>query len=136
MIKKLTPLALYFSLIFIQSCATIFNGGSQTIIASTSKEVENVSIDVKTPSGAYRSKIPATIVTTPSTFKDTTITVKDKCYERSEIKVGKSITPSFWANFLWGFSFPIAMGIDYLDGSMWKMDSHVVVPLNANGVCK
>ena len=98
--------------------------------------MENVSINVKTPNGSYRSKLPTTIVTTPSSFNDTTITVKDKCYEETEVKVGKSVTSSFWVNIFWGYAFPIAMGIDYLDGSMWKMDTQALVPLNKNNVCR
>ncbi|MES2678180.1 MAG: hypothetical protein V4612_07745 [Pseudomonadota bacterium] len=136
MIKKLSSLAFCLSLIFVQSCATVFNGGSQSIIANGSGDVEDVSIYVKTPNGSYKSKLPTTIVTTPSSFNDTTLTVKDKCYEETEMKVGKSVTPSFWVNILWGFGFPIAMGIDFLDGTMWKMDQQVIVPLNKKDTCK
>ncbi len=128
--KKLSSLALCLSLLLVQSCATIFNSGSQSIIANSAGDEENVSINVQTPNGAYKSKLPTTIVTSPSSFNDTSITVRDKCYEETHIRVGKSVTPAFWANFLWGFSFPIAMTIDWLDGAMWKMDQQVVVPLN------
>jgi hypothetical protein len=130
MIKKLSLLSLCLSLVCAQSCASIFNSGSQSVIVNGSGDREGVSVNVKTPSGSYRSKMPSTIVTTPSSFNDTAVTVTDKCYEGTEIKVGKSITPSFWANLLWGLSFPVAMGIDYLTGNMWKMDQQVVVPLN------
>ncbi|MCE3255337.1 MAG: hypothetical protein K0R25_831 [Rickettsiaceae bacterium] len=136
MIKKLSFLTFCFSLLFIQSCATIFNGGSQSIIANGSGDVEDVSIYVKTPSGSYKSKLPTTIVTTPSSFNNTTVTAKDKCYEETEMVVGKSVTPSFWANFLLGLGFPIGMAIDFLDGTMWKMDQQVLIPLNKRDVCK
>lgn len=137
MIKKLSSLAFCLSLFLVQSCSTVFNGGSQSIIANGAGDAENVSIQVRTPNGSYKSKLPTTIVTTPSSFNETTITVKDKCYEETEMKVGKSVTPSFWANFLWlGLGTPIGMGIDYLDGNMWKMDQQVVVPLNKADTCK
>ena len=137
MTKKLNLLVALCSLIFAQSCSTIFNGGSQSVIVNGSGDMENISINVATPSGSYKSKLPTTIVTSPSSFKDTTITVKDKCYEATEMKVGKSVTSSFWANLLLlPFGTPIAMGIDYLSGNMWKMDQQVVVPLNKNYVCQ
>jgi hypothetical protein len=136
MIKKLLLLAFCSSLLFVQSCATIFNGGSQSIIANGSGDAEDVSIYVSTPSGSYKSRVPTTIVTTPSSFNNTTITVRDKCYEETQMIVGKSVTPSFWANFLWGLAFPVGMGIDFLSGSAWKMDQQVVVPLNKNRDCK
>ena len=136
MSKKLSTFSLISVLIFSQSCATIFNGGSQAIVANASGDEENISVQVVTPNGAYKSKLPSTIVTTPSTFNDTQIFVKDKCYEETTMTVGKSVTPSFWVNFLWGLGFPVAMLIDGLDGYMWKMDQQVVVPLNSNGKCK
>ena len=136
MIKKLSSLAFCLSLFLVQSCSTVFNGGSQSIIANGAGDAENVSVYVKTPNGAYKSKLPTTIVTTPSSFNETTITVKDKCYEETEMKVGKSITPSFWVNILWGYGLPVAAGIDFLDGTMWKMDQQVVVPLNKADTCK
>jgi len=134
MIKKLSSLAFCLSLFLVQSCASIFNGGSQSIIANGAGDPENVSVYVKTPNGAYKSKLPTTIVTTPSSFNETTITVKDKCYEETEMKVGKTITPSFWSNILIGGL--IGMGIDYVSGHMWKMDQQVVVPLNKADTCK
>ena len=136
--KKILFSKLFFiiSLVALQSCATVFNSGSQSVIANASGDAENVSIYVKTPSGAYKSKLPTTIVTSPSSFNDTTVTIKDKCYEETPIKIGKSITPSFWANFLFFVWFPVGMGIDYLDGNMWKMDQQVIVPLNKIDGCK
>ncbi len=136
LVQKLLACSLCVTMLMLQNCATIFNGGSQSVIANASGDAENVSIEVRTPNGAYRSKMPTTIVTAPSSFNDTFITVKDKCYEETQMKAGKSITPSFWANFLWGFGFPIGMGIDYLDGSMWKMDTQIIVPVNKRDTCK
>lgn len=136
MSKKLTSFFLISTLLLSQSCATIFNGGSQAIVANASGDEENVAVQVVTPNGAYKSRLPSTIVTTPSTFNETQVFVKDKCYEETTMTVGKSVTPSFWVNFLWGFGFPVAMLIDCLDGYMWKVDQQVVVPLNPNGKCK
>ena len=124
------------SLVALQNCATVFNGGSQSVIANASGEIENISVEVKTPNGAYRSRLPATIVTSPSSFNKTTITVRDKCYEDIQFEVGKSLTPSFWVNFAWLVWFPVAMGVDLLTGNAWKMDNQVIVPLNKRDTCK
>jgi len=114
----------------LTSCASVFNGGSQTMIAQNPDGIEGVYVNITTPSGSYRSKIPSTIVSTPSSFRNTIIKVNDKCYESTEVIVGKSLTPSFFTNILWIYGFPVAGVIDYLSGSMWKMDSNVAVPLN------
>ena len=104
------------------------------MIASNPDGIEGVVVNITTPSGSYRSKIPSTIVTSPSSFRNTIIRVNDKCYESTEVIVGKSLTPSFFANILWFYASPIAGAIDYLSGSMWKMDSNVAVPLNKKNV--
>lgn len=115
------------------SCATVFNGGSQTILANPSNvNDEGAVVNVTTTSGAYRTKLPSTIVASPSTFSDVTIKVNDKCYESTEVVVGKSITPSYWVNIL---IWP-GLIIDALDGYMWKYDSQVMVPTTRLDTCK
>ena len=118
---------------FFSSCSTMYNSGSQTISAIGSEGQEGVVIEVKTPSSSYRSKLPSTIITNPSTFNPTTITVVDKCYERTTTTVNKSITPSFWANI---FNYCIGCLIDPLTGAMWKLDSNTLIHLEKNSTCK
>ena len=134
LLKKLCVAPMILSLLILQNCASIFNGGSQSVVATASGDVDNVGVEVKTPDGAYRTKLPTTIVTSPSSFNDTNITIKDKCYDETSMKVNKSVTPSFWSNILIGGL--IGMSIDYFSGHMWKMDSHAVVPLNKKDDCK
>ena len=122
-----------FILFALCSCATVFNGGSQTILANPSNvNDEGVVVNVTTTSGAYRTKLPATIVASPSTFSDVSIKVSDKCYEGTEIKVNKSVTPSYWVNIL---IWP-GLIIDALDGYMWKYDSQTMVPTTKLDTCK
>ena len=118
---------------FISSCSTMYNSGSQTIAAIGMEGQEGVVIQVKTPSSSYRTKLPATIVTSPSTFNPTTISVVDKCYEKRVVAVNKSITPSFWANI---FNYCFGCMIDPLTGSMWKLDHNTLVPLEKKPSCK
>ncbi len=130
MFKKTIYSLAIAALLATQACSTVFNGGSQSLVANSAEGEENIAITVTTPNGSYKSKLPTTIVTSPSSFNETQIAVSDNCYEETTMTVGKSVTPSFWANFLWGLAFPIAMGVDYIDGHMWKMDQQVLVPVN------
>ena len=122
-----------FALLIATSCASVFNGGSQTMLAHPSNpEDEGVVVTVTTSSGAYKSKLPATIISSPSTFSNVTIEVADKCYDKTETIVHKGVTPSYWVNLLiWpGFI------IDALDGYMWKFDAQTVVPTNRISGCR
>jgi hypothetical protein len=59
----------------------------------------------------------------------TKIIIQDKCYEQTEIEVGKSVAQAFWYNIFFAIVAPVAMGIDYLDGKMWKLNEQILVPL-------
>jgi CDP-glucose 4,6-dehydratase len=84
--KKLFTLSLFLA---VCSCATVFNSGSQTMIANPSNvDAEGVVVDVTTSSGSYKTKLPATIISAPSTFSDVKIRVSDKCYENVEWEFG------------------------------------------------
>ena len=94
-------------------------------------DAEGVVVDVTTSSGSYKTKLPATIISAPSTFSDVKIRVSDKCYENSEVKVRTGITPSYWVNIL---IWP-GLIIDALDGYMWKFDSQTMVPTTKLDKC-
>jgi len=135
---------LLFSLIFITQCSTIFNSGSQSFIAKSSDDREGVMVEITTPYGSYRAKLPTTVVSTPSSFTDTKIDVVDNCFNSTTYKVKKSVTPSFWGNILLGGAIggvygllgtSIGMSIDYIDGYMWKMDKMAIVPLSTKAKC-
>ncbi len=128
--KKLLTIS---ALLILCSCSTMYNSGSQTITVVGNEGQEGVSVEVRTPSGSYRTKLPATVVTSPSTFNPTTITVVDKCYENRTVEITKSITPSFWANI---FNYCIGCVIDPLTGAMWKLDNNTLVPLEKSAVCR
>lgn len=125
-------LMLFFS-ITISSCATIVNTGSQTILARATDNQEGVEVEVKTPSGAYPTTLPATIAAEPSTVEEVTIRVIDECYDSTQQTVPKNVTPSYWLNLL--LLYP-GLIIDYVTGKMWKYDSNVAVPVNKKEECK
>lgn len=119
-------------IVCLTSCSTIFNSGSQTVLAvPSSMGDEGVVVDITSSSGSYRTRMPATIVTSPSTFRDLSITVSDRCYEGYTSIVKKNVAPSYWANVLNGWGFII----DPLTGYMWKYDSQVMVPLSKKANC-
>jgi hypothetical protein len=91
--------------------------------SSNGKEVK---VNITTPSGTYMSKLPATIVAEPSTFKGVSIQVLDDCYDPSITEVNRGITMSYWANIFNGWGFII----DPLTGAMWKYNNMVSVTVN------
>ena len=119
--------------IFMIGCATIFNNGSQTLIARSSTGIEGVNVEVTGSAGSYFAKLPANIVENPSTFKPLEIKTIDKCYYPSTTKVHASITPSFWANILLGGI--IGIGVDAFSGYMWKYDNMVSIPTEKKADC-
>lgn len=51
-----------YVLIFISSgCATMFNSGSQVILARASNDNEGIKVEVTGPTGSYSTELPATI---------------------------------------------------------------------------
>jgi hypothetical protein len=117
---------------FLASCSTMFNSGSQSVSVVGAEGEEGVSIQVTTPDGVYKSKLPATIITSPSTFSPTEVKVLDKCYDEVIFRINKSVTPSFYANI---FNYCLGCIIDPLTGAMWKLNNHTVIPLVKKDRC-
>ncbi|CAH0541067.1 hypothetical protein [Vibrio marisflavi] len=124
-------LVLGAALLALSGCSTMFNNGSQTILATSSNPDKKVKVDITTPSGSYQTYLPATIVAKPSSSKDVAIKINTKCYDSSTVVVNKTITPSYWANLLNGWGFII----DAMTGDMWKYDNQVVIPAQAKPNC-
>lgn len=130
--KPINIIYLLISLFITTSCSTMFNGGNQTVSVVGSEGEENIAIEVKTPDGVYRSKLPAIIVTSPSTFNHTEVRITDKCYENTIIRINRSIAPSFYANI---FNYGVGFFVDPLTGAMWKLNNYTVVPLSKKDKC-
>lgn len=118
----------------VSGCSTIFNSGSQSIMATASNG-KPVKALITTPSGSYSAQLPSTIVTEPSSFNPVKISVQDDCYEPTEYNVNKTIAPSYWANLFNVYGFLI----DPFTGAMWKYNSAASVPVtekkNGNSNC-
>ncbi|MBF0208438.1 MAG: hypothetical protein HQK53_16285 [Oligoflexia bacterium] len=122
-----TSKVLLFTLLF-SSCATMFNNSPQSINVNTADGKKDVAIQVTTSSGVYTTTIPSA-VTADASSKGVTVRVVDKKYIPTTVEVNRSVTPSFWANFLWGFAFPVGMIVDAATGNMWKYDPNIIIPL-------
>ncbi len=117
--KKEISLGLVLTFL-ISGCSTMYNSGSQSIRVFGK---EGTKVLVTTPDGTYDSKLPTTVVAEPG-WEDVTVKVDDGKYEPSSNKVGKSITPSFWANILNG---GLGMLVDLGTGKLWKYDNNIQV---------
>ncbi len=126
-IKKCVTGTLVISATALSACSTMFNSGSQTIIARSTGGKEGIQVEVTTPSGAYTTKLPATIAA-ESSWDGVKVRVIDKCYDSTATEVNKGITLSFWANI---FNSGVGFFVDLATGKLWKYDTNVSVPVNA-----
>ncbi|MBF0349974.1 MAG: hypothetical protein HQM11_03030 [SAR324 cluster bacterium] len=127
--------ALLAGSMMLSSCSTMFNSGSQTIIARSTDGSEGIKVEVSSSTGSYPTKLPATLAAEPS-HSGVSIRVVDQCYDSTIVTVNQSITPSFWANFLWISGFWLGMGVDAVTGKLWKYDNNVAVPVNKKAECE
>lgn len=124
--KKLIIIICWFVMgMTLSNCATIFNSGSQTILAQSDNN-KPVEVVINTKSGTYSTKLPTTIVSEPDSFVKVSVEVKDECYEPIEVIAGRGITPSYWVNIL---VFWPGLFVDYLTGTMWKYHNNILVPV-------
>ncbi len=91
---------------------------------------EGIKVEVKTSSGSYPTRLPATVAA-ESSNEGVQVTVIDKCYDRTVTNINKGVTPSYWANLLNGWGFLI----DWATGKMWKYDTSTYVVLNKKTGC-
>jgi hypothetical protein len=110
----------------LAGCATLFNSGSQVVSVTMDPlpahpEIQAVAIEVATADGTYRATAPTNIVSTPSTSRNLTIRIIERCFQEDMTVVNRTVTASYWANIFnfWGFL------IDPLTGAMWRLDNRV-----------
>lgn len=125
-----TRIVLLSSLVLLSGCSTMFNNGSQTMMVRGADSEEGVKVEIQSSDGVYPTKLPATVVASPSN-QGVQITVTDKCYDRTVTNVKKRVTPSYWANILNIYGF----GIDWATGDMWKYDNNTTVLLRKKESC-
>lgn len=121
--KNLTAVFAIFFLLIGSGCASMFNSSRQAVYVDSDPK----GADVKS------NKLPRA-ATTPTSFAfdkggDLTVSITKDSYVEQSVVVHKRITPSFWANLLWVYFFPIGMLVDAASGSMWNYDENVYVKL-------
>lgn len=110
------------SIYFLAGCATMFNGGVQSISVVSDK---SVTVDIDVPDFNYNAPTPTVIKTTPSSSQDVRVTVNQDGYLRATTVVERSISPAYWFNALNVYGFII----DYFTGNMWVYEPVVRVPM-------
>ncbi len=117
-------ICLTVGMFYLAGCSTMFN---------ERKAIVNVDSD---PKGAVvaSNKLPRK-ATSPTSFsfnkdgQDVNVRLEMVEYTPQETILERRVTPSFWANFLWGWVFPIGMITDYLTGAMWNYQDTVYMKL-------
>lgn len=117
------------SIFVLSSCASMFNSGDQVVQLrfrrNSDVEAEKIRVIIKTPKNEYEDTVPGEYKGTPYVFGRITVTVAERCYEKTSQNIRENVTPSYWLNILglWGLFF------DPLTGYMWKYDDQLVVEL-------
>lgn len=115
----------------LSSCSTMFNSGSQSILARSSDGKRGIKVQINSSSGSYETELPSNIITHPSSFETTNILVIDQCYNSTTTMINKTIASSYWANILNIYGFLI----DWVTGAMWRYDSNVLVLVDKKRTC-
>lgn len=117
-------LCLMVGLFYFTGCSTMFN---------ERRAVVNVDSD---PKGAIVSSAKLSRkATSPTAFsfdkdgQDVNIRLEAEGFTPQETVLERRITPSFWANFLWGQAFFIGMFTDYVTGAMWNYQDNIFMKL-------
>ena len=122
---------LVISLIALSGCASIVDGGTQTVnlVASSGDKVH---AKITTPSGYQESTLP-TVISTKKKNQDIIVNVDDSCYEPTTQAVQPSLAPAFWGNVIIGGL--IGSTTDFATGAAWKYDNTNVVYVAKKASC-
>jgi len=133
-VKKFFLIAI--SVTSLSACATMFNGGTQTIVVNPTNPEHEPMARITTSEGSVLTQLPATVASSPSTFTNVEVSIQDKCYEPITVEVGKTIAGSYWANIFNVWAYAIGFLVDPLTGYMWNLDSQVTVPTRKKKECE
>ncbi|MDH5302084.1 MAG: hypothetical protein OEW58_12050 [Gammaproteobacteria bacterium] len=119
--KKLLVLLASLQLI---GCASMFNNKVQPVMVQTEDSVK-IQARIDTPERSYNTRVPAMILSEPSSFDQLVVQLTDPCFPKNRYVARKTVDSSYFANLLNGHGFYI----DYLNGNMWNYDSQLYIPL-------
>ena len=116
----------------LSGCSGLFNSSFQKLtILPSDPSAKHVKISAHWVGGDTQAELPGEI-TTISGKTGWTITVIDPCYETVTQSVKRSISPTFWLNFLNGFGFVV----DLVRGRQWKYEPVTTIPTIKKTSCQ
>ncbi|RYD50615.1 MAG: hypothetical protein EOP52_13650 [Sphingobacteriales bacterium] len=118
----------------LAGCATVFDGGNQSVDLRPSTVGENVNVKVSTKGGTQTVKVPANV----SVARDKStmlVTVDDPCYEPNQIAANSSVNPWAIGNVLFGLFGLTGTTVDMSTGNAWKYDETITVPTVKKASC-
>ncbi len=118
----------------LTGCATVFDSGSKTINIAPS-DGANVKAQIAGPSGVQDVTLPTTYAAERAKGA-ITVTVTDKCYEKTNYVAQSKITPAFFGNILFGLVGITGTVVDSSNGNMWTYDQSITVPTSKKANCK
>ncbi len=118
---------LILSVLALTGCATIMDGGPDTINVMTS-DGSKVQAQLHTSAGIQHLTLP-TFVTVPKSCSDMTIYVmEDKKTNQSSAIASSSVNPWIFGNIIFGGL--IGLAVDGVTGNMCTYDNSVIVPVS------
>ena len=115
------------SVLALTGCATIMDGGPDTINVMTS-DGSKVQAQLHSSAGIQHLTLP-TFVTVPKSCSDAVIHVtEDKNVNQSSAIVPSSVNPWIFGNIIFGGV--IGLAVDGVTGNMCTYDSSIIVPIS------
>lgn len=112
--------ALFFGLLLLMTgCASIWNSSPGDVSITSTPEGADVSIDELDPS----CQTPCELEVKPDRYE---VHISKPGYKTETVKLVKRMSGWFWANFIVGPYAVIGMGIDWLTGSIMRIDPREV----------
>ena len=124
--KKLLYAFTFALVVLSMSCATVLQPGPDRITVSSKPDGARVLLD-----GKEVGKTPITV--TVNRYDEAVITIKKEGYETATVDKDKVVAGWVFANILWGYGAPIALGIDLLTHNQGKYsEDNVFVELESS----
>lgn len=119
----------------LAGCASVFDGGNQSVNIRPSTVGGQVAVKVTSKSGTQNVQIPGT-VSVDHDKSELMVTVDDNCYEPSQMSSSPSVNPWAIGNVLFGLFGLTGTTVDMNSGNAWKYDDTITVPTTKKASCK
>lgn len=110
---------LYFALCLLTACGTIVEGSKQKVYIHSAENLENTEFFLNGERVDYRNGYLMVDKSLNSSF----LTVKKNGYQTSNQCLNSEINPFYFAgDVLWLIAAPLALGIDFYTGGVYKTE--------------